>query len=261
MKMLIQQTLINVRRTVVGPPLLEHQSTLSIAQLIGNHIMAHLRPSANRIKFGLIGCQFLGLATSVWVWVCVGVCVCTDIITSALYARISRIQYTIWPYATRLGVRTAGEFPWRGRGGPRRLGGLGIVEGLSSCRQLQPLPPRQAVMLVRVVLLTAVLWAQETLHVCVHLWTCLYATSQTDYLQQIEVVVHFWQTQTQFVNRSPLDDNSYLPTISQSYREYPSKLSLFPVPRLRGLISSIKHFCLISKYCTCKHSNYRCKRN
>ncbi len=83
-----------------------------------------------------------------------------------------------------MGVRTAGEFPWRGGGDPRRLGGLGIVEGLSSCRQLQPLSPRQAVMLVRVVLLKAVLWAQETLcsvcvgvwmcvGVCVHLWTCL----------------------------------------------------------------------------------------
>ena len=72
-----------------------------------------------------------------------------------------------------MGVRTAGEFPWRGGGDPRRLGGLGIVEGLSSCRQLQPLSPRQAVMLVRVVLLKAVLWAQETLcSVCVCVWVC-----------------------------------------------------------------------------------------
>ena len=119
----------------------------------------------------------------VCVWACVCVCVCVWACvckTSTLHAQSTQnnnnnnyghtLPLELW------GVRTAGEFPWRGGGDPRRLGGLGIVEGLSSCRQLQPLSPRQAVMLVRVVLLKAVLWAQETLcSVCVDVCGCVCA--------------------------------------------------------------------------------------
>ncbi len=40
------------------------------------------------------------------------------------------------PTLKRGGIRTAGEFPGRGGGDARRLGGLGVVEALGSCRQL-----------------------------------------------------------------------------------------------------------------------------